>query len=804
MNTIGVLETFGQDLSYAVRMLKRDLGFSAVAIISLALGIGANTAIFTVIHAALIRPLPYADPKALVTWRLNESLPDVDDIRAQSGAFFSEGGAVNFESMDYSSGAEPRAVNAGYVDAGLFRVLGVSALIGRTLSPEEDHKDGPRVAVLSYSFWRDALGGDPHVLGKSITLSGNPYAVIGVMPPNFSTPEYKVEVFVSLWVAYPEAAMYRGVHFMRSYWRLKPGLTVERANAGMATIDARLVATYPASEKGRKTQVVPLQQWVTGDVRPALWVLFGAVCVVLLIACGNFAGLLMARTVTRQHEMVIRAALGGGRLRLIRQALTESTLLALLGGAGGMLLAKWGTHLLIAAKPAALAHLEGISMDPAVLVFGLALSTLTGLVFGMAPAWSTSAASGAAATRTRTMTAGPAGQRFRKALVLAEIALAMVLLAGSGLLIKSFTRLHSVDPGFNPEHVLSIPIHLPANRYAEIPKQTVFRRELLNRLNSLPGVQAAMAGDIPLNGSELTHSLAFNGRPPLAPGDEPSVDTICVMGDYFRVMQIPLLAGRTLTDMDREGQPLAAVINQALARQFFAGQNSIGQQIRWARDEGPARWMTVVGVVGDVRQSALWQPAFPAVFTPFAQSNENWRRWMSVVLRVQGPSSSVIRAAKREIWSLDNQIPLDRIGSMGELLELSLAERRFNMFLLGLFAGLATILAAVGIYGLMSHTTTQRTHEIGIRIAVGASRGDVLKMVIGQGARLAAVGSTLGLLGALSLTRLLRSLLFAVESTDPETLAVVALLMVTVVLSASFVPAYRAIRIDPLAALRDE
>jgi len=806
MNSFGFLETVIKDLGYAARMLKRSPGFSAVVILSLALGIGANTAIFTVIHAALIRPLPYADPSALVTWRGNESLPDVDDIRAQGGSFFSEGGGVNYESMDYLSGAEPIGLHAGYVDAGLFRVLGVPAFMGRTLSAEDDRKDGPRVAVLAYSFWRDVLGGDPQVLGKGITLSGNPYTVIGVMPPSFAAPAYKLDVFVSLWVAYPDAAGYRGVHFMRSYWRLKPGVTLARANAGMATIDARLAADYPASEKDRKTQVVPLQQWITGDVRPALWILFGAVCVVLLIACANFAGLLMARTATRQREMVIRAALGGGRLRLIRQALTESTLLALLGGAGGMLLAKWGTHLLIAAKPAALAYLEGIPMEPAVLLFGIAISTLTGLVFGMAPAWSASAASGIDTMKqnTRTMTAGPGEHRFRKALVLAEIALAMVLLAGAGLLIKSFGRLHSVDPGFNPEHVLSVPIQLPANRYAEIPKQTVFRRELLNRLNGLPGVEAAMAGDIPLNGSELTHSLAFDGRPPEAVGDEPSVDTFCVMGDYFLVMQIPLLAGRTLTDMDRENQPLVAVINQAFARQFFAGQNPIGRRIRWARDEGAPRWMTVVGVVGDVKQYALWQPAFPAVFTPFPQSNEVWRRWMSVVLRVHGPSSSVVPAIKHEIWSLDHELPLDRIGSMGELLNLSLAERRFNMFLLSLFAGLATLLAAVGIYGVMSHTTSQRTNEIGLRMAVGASRGDVLKLVIGQGARLAAVGSASGLLGALALTHWMRSLLFGVGATDPETLAAVTLLMVTVVLVACFVPAYRAIRVDPLTALRDE
>jgi putative ABC transport system permease protein len=593
---------------------------------------------------------------------------------------------------------------------------------------------------------------------------------------------------------------------MNSYWRLRPGITPGQAAAGMATIDARLAADYPAEEKGRHTVPVPLQQSVTGEVRPALWVLFGAVSVVLLIACANFAGLLMARTVTRRREMVIRAALGGGRRRLIRQTLTESTLQAVLGGVAGLLLAKWGTRLLVAAKPATLAHLNGISMDPTVLLFGLVLSSFTGLIFGLAPAWSASRSDVADALKQegRTATAGLAGHGFRKMLVVAEMALALVLLTGAGLLIKSFARLRSVDPGFNPEHVTSISIHLPATRYAEIPKQTSFRRELLAPLNSIPGIEAAMVGDVPMNGSEVMHSLVFEGRPPVSPGDEPEADTFCVMGDYFRVMQIPLRAGRALTDLDREDRPLVAVINEALARQFFPRQNPIGQRIRFGREPGPPRWMTIVGVVADVKQYSLDQAAQPAVFTPFAQSNEEWRRWMSVVVRTSGSSGSAIAAAKHEIWSLDSQIPLNRIESMDELLALSLAERRFNMSLLGLFAGLAMILAAVGLYGVMSYSVTQRTHEIGIRVAVGARRGSLLRLVIGQGIRLAGAGLTAGVVGALALTRLMASLLFGVAPTDLATFATMAVLMMAVVLLACFVPARRAMRVDPMVALRYE
>lgn len=795
-----------QDLRFAFRQMHKNSGFTLVCVITLALGIGANTAIFTVINALLLRPLPYSNPGQLVTWRGNESLPDVEDIRVQGDSLFSSGGAVNLESMDYTGGVEPLGVHAGYVDAGLFQVLGVPAMLGRTLSPAEDRKGGPRLVVLAYRFWQDRLGTDPNIIGKTITLSGTGYTVIGVMPKSFAVPEFNLDVFVSLWVAYPEAAAYRGVHFMRSYWRLKPGVTLDQARAGMAAIDTRLEENYPGEDRGRHTLPVPLQESVTGNVRPALRVLFGAVCVVLLIACANFAGLLMARSVSRRREMVVRAALGGSRHRLICQALTESISLALLGGAAGIVLARLATDLLVAAKPVALAHLSGISMDSRVLLFAVIVSTLTGLIFGLAPAWSASGADVAEALKQegRTATAGLKGLGFRKILVAGQLALAVMLLAGAGLLIKSFARLHAVDPGFNPDHLTSIPIQLPATRYDEISKQTRFRRELLARLNSLPGVQAAMVGDVPLNGSELTHNLVIEGRQPDPAGTEPEVDTMCVMGDYFRVMQIPLRAGRTLTEMDREDHPLVAIVNEDLVRELFAGQSPIGRRIRWARDTDSSRWMTIVGVVGDVKQSSLAVPAYPAVFTPFSQSNEAWRRWMSVVVRSPENSASLLAAIKRQIWSLDNRIPVDHVVSMDAVLGLSLSERRFNMALLTFFAGLAVILASVGIYSLMSYNVSQRTHEIGIRMAVGARRSDVLKLVMGQGALLAAVGTAAGILGLLGFTRVMTSLLFDVTPTDPGAIVTATLVMMVVVLLACYIPARRAIRIDPTQSLRYE
>ncbi|MGC1295782.1 MAG: ABC transporter permease [Alloacidobacterium sp.] len=795
-----------QDLRFAVRQICKNPGFVTVTTLTLALGIGATTAIFTVINAALLRPLPYANPAELVTWHHNESLPDVDDIRAEASSLFSAGGAVNPEPMDYTSGIEPLGVHAGFVDAGLFQVLGVPAMLGRTLSSAEDRKGGPRLVVLANRFWQEHLGSDPNIVGKTITLSGNSYTVIGVMPKSFAVPEFNLDVFVSLWVAYPEAAAYRGVHFMRSYWRLKPGVTLDQARAGMVVIDTRLEENYSGEEKGRRTLPVPLQELVTGNVRPALRVLFGAVFVVLLIACANFAGLLMARSVTRRREMVVRAALGADRRRLIRQALTESFVLAILGGVTGLVFAKLATNLLVAVKPAALAHLSGISMDSRVLSFGLVVSTVTGLIFGLVPAWNASVADVAEALKQagRTATVSMTALGFRKILVVGQLSLAMILLVGAGLLVKSFARLYCVDPGFNPEHVTSIPIQMPAKRYDEVAKQTQFRRELLARLNSLPGVEAAMVGDVPFNGNQVTHGIVVEGQQPKPVGDEPEVDTFCVMGDYFRVMQIPLRAGRALTDTDREDHTLVAVVNQALVRELFAGQNPIGQRIRWAHDTDLSRWMTIVGVVGDVKQSSLAEPAYPAVFTPFSQSDEAWRRWMSVVVRAPDSSAILLPTIKPQIWSLDNRIPLDRIESMDEMLNLSLRERRFNMALLVLFATIATVLAAVGIYSVMAYTVSQRTHEIGIRVAVGARRSHLLKLVLGQGACLAVIGLAAGIGGAFALTRLMASLLFEVTPTDPVTIATVTLLMMVLALLACYIPARHATRVDPMVALRYE
>ena len=799
------LEDFVQDVRYGLRILRESPGFAAVTILTLALGIGANTAIFSVIDSMLLNPLPYPEPQQLVATKQNDSLPNVIDIQRQTRAF-SQGGGVNIEAMDYTGGPEPLQVRAAYVNAGLLETLGVPPMLGRIIAPDEDVKGGPRNVVVSYHFWLDFLGGDPHALGKTVPLNGSNYTLIGVMPAGFALPSEHADVFASLWVAYPEAAPYRGVHFMHTYWRLKPGVTLSQAQADMSVIDLRLAEQYPDNERDRQTLLVPLHQWLTGDVRPALLVLFGAVGLVLLIACANFAGLLMARAVARRQEFVIRAALGAGKSRLIRQVLVESAILAIIGGATGLLLAKWGTSFLVSLKPVELERFNGIQMDANVFLFVFGVSALTGALFGLMPALSCARADVAESLKEggRGSTANPFSQVLRQLLVTVEFAFALILVVGAGLLVKGFSRLRSVNPGFNPTNVMTMHLQLPATRYAEIPPQTEFRRQVLERLNSLRGVQAAMVTDIPLGGNYVAHSFVIDGHPPVSIGAEPRLQTLSVMGDYFHVMQIPIRAGRDFTAMDREGQLLVAIVNEQLVHKFFPNENPIGARIAWARTKGPPQWMTIIGVAQDVKHSGLNQPVDPALYAPFSQSDEAWRRWMTVAIRTRGPSPGLVEEVKKQVWSVNSQIPVSEVHSMEELMSVSLAQQRFNMLLLGLFAGLALILATVGIYGMMAYRVGQRVHEIGIHIALGAQRQDVLRLVVGDGAKLAFFGIAIGIAGAIALTRVMTSLLFEVKPTDPPTFSLAALLLGIVALAACYIPARRAMRVDPMVALRYE
>ena len=799
-------ETMLQDLRYAIRTLGRSPGFTACAVLTLALGIGANTALFSVIDRVLLSPLPYPQPQDLVAGVRHDSATNVRDIQRQTRTL-AQGGGITIERVDYTGGAEPVQIRAGYVNAGFFPTFGITPMLGHLMTPEEDVGGGPQDAVVSYQFWQNFLSHDPQVIGRTIPLGGKSYTVIGVLPSGLVLPREKADVFLSVWVEYPQAEKNRGMHVLHTYWRLQPGVSVAQAQAEMAAIDRQLIQDHPDTEKKRQTILVPLQEFLVANIRTALLVLFGAVGLVLLIACANFAMLLTTRGLARRRELTVRAALGAASGRLLRQTLTESTLLSLAGGAVGLVLARWGTTFLVALKPAALDRFQGVHMDPRLFLFVLGVSLVTGIVFGMA---STSAAapSGIAESlkeSARSTTAGASSHSFQKSLISAEFALALVLLVGAGLLMKGFSRLRAVDPGFTPDNLTTMRVELPRARYATIPAQTAFRRELQARLDALPGVEAAMITDLPLGGNYVSHGVVVDGQASVPVGSEPSAQDLSIMGDYFHVMQIPLRAGRSFTPADREGQPLVAIVNEEFVREFLPHQAPVGARIDWSPQDGPHKWMTIVGVAADVRQAGLNQAVDPALYTPYAQTDERWKSWMTLVLRTRTPpTAALVDNVKKQVWSMDGQVPVGEVRSMIDMMALSLAQQKFNMLLLGLFAGLALALASVGVYGLVSYRVGQRVHEIGVRMALGAQPRHVLALTVADGAKLALIGIAMGIAGALALTRVMTSLLFEVKPTDPATFVLVTLVLALVALAASFLPARRAMRVDPVVALRNE
>lgn len=797
------MDSLFKDIRFGLRSLMKRPAFTLVAVITIGLGIGANSAIFSVINAVLLRPLPYEDPSRLISFRSNESAPDLADIESQTKTFSRLGGMV-LHPLAYTAGSEPIQLQIGQVTGGFFETLGVNPERGRFITSEDDKNGAPFVVVLGHDLWVKQFGNDEQVLGRAIPLSGNMYTVIGVMPASFVTPRVNTEAWTPVHVSNPVASNARGVHFLRTYGRLAPGVTVEQARAEMQIIDQNLAAQYPEENKNRNTVLFGLHERIVGDTRQSLFILFAAVGFVLLIACANFANLLLARSAERQREFVIRGALGAGRWRLIRQLLTESVLLSLAGGVVAVAPAIWGTRILVMFKPENLPRLSEIGVDGRVLGFTLGISILTGLIFGLVPAWTASRAGGEALKEGgRSATAGSARQRLRSTFVVVELAVALVLLVGAGLLIKTFWKLRSVEPGFNPDHLLTMRVELPETRYPDVASQTRFRKQVLAGMNSLPGVQAAMISELPLSGDTLDHNFLIEHRPPLAPGDEPSLETRSVLGDYFNVMQIPLRRGRDFgpSDFD-EKAPRVGIANETLVRQYFQNEDPLGKRIRWARNP-QIQWITVVGVVGDVKHFGLDLPEEPTLYTPYTQINP-WKRWMSFVARTQGDPAGPAQELKQEIWKADSQVPVTKVESMGQVAASSFAARGFNMSLLSLFAGLALVLAAIGIYGVMSNAVTQRTQEIGIRLALGARTVDVLKLIIRNGMTLVGIGIVVGLAGAFSLTRLMTTLLFGVTPTDALTIGVVSAVLIAVAFLACFIPARRATRVDPLVALRYE
>ena len=798
------MDTLFKDIRYGIRSLLSRPAFAGLAIITLALGIGANTAIFSVINAVLLRPLSYDQPERLVTFRSNQSAPDLADVIASSRTFSKIGGEV-LAPLAYTAGTEPVQIQVGQVSGGYFETLGVNPARGRYIIADDDKNGGPFVVVLSHALWQRQFAGDQNIVGKTIPLSGNSYTVIGVMPPRFKSPRENSEAWTPVHVSNPVAANFRGVHFLRTYGRLAPGITLQQASAEMRLIDEQLAKQYPADNKNRSTALIGLQQRIVGESRNALLILFAAVSLVLLIACANFANLLLARGAERGREIVIRTALGAGRWRIVRQLLTESILIAILGGAIGVLFAWWGTNLLIALKPQNLPRLDEIGVDMRVFGFTLGVSLLTGLIFGLLPAWSASRAAVNTGLKEggRSASSSRSQQRLRNAFVVGELAVALVLLVGAGLLVKTFWKLRNVEPGFNPNHLLTMRVELPETRYKEVEPQTRFRAQALANINSLVGAQAAMVSELPLSGDSLNHDFLIEGRPPIAAGDEPSLETRSVMGDYFHVMQIPLKSGRDFQSHDFDpNAPFVGIVNDEVVRQYFPDENPVGKRVRWARNP-TVQWIEIVGVVGNVKHFGLDLPEQPALYSPYTQIN-SWKRWMTFAVRTQADPAAMTQAVKGQIWKVDAQLPITRVQTMDEVSAASFDARRFNMLLLTLFAGLALVLAAVGVYGVMSYAVTQRTHEIGIRMALGAQVGNVMRLVMRNGLVIAMVGVAIGLAGAFALTRLMRTLLFAVEPTDKATFAGVSICLLLIALAACYLPARRATKVDPLQALRYE
>jgi putative ABC transport system permease protein len=811
------LESLGQDVRYALRQLRRSPGFTAVVVLTLALGIGANTAIFSVVNAVMLRPLPFQDPGRLVrvvSVRLrdkavdNASYPDFLDWRSQNHVF-ERMAAFHTEGFTLTGRGDAAHLQGSIVSAEAFSLLGVKPLLGRTFLPAEDKPgtaNGADAVILSHRLWRERFGAEPGVVGQTIELDNQSATIVGVMREGFQFPIRTGHV--DLWATIARdsengersMAAQRGAHYLDVIARLKPKVTIAQAEAEMNTIISGLNKQYPENAP-RGARIVPELDQMVGDVRPALLVLLGAVGCVLLIACANVANLLLARATSRQREMAIRAALGAGKGRMICQVLSESLVLALAGGLLGILLALWATDFLVRLIPEDIPRLSTIHLDSHVLVFTIALSLVTGLLFGMAPAWqvSTSGLSESLKEGGRGATEGTHRHRVRSTLVVTEVALAAMLLVGAGLLIRSLVRLERVDPGFNSHQVLTFKVELADSRYSVVDAF----RQIITRLNQLPGVRSASAlYPFTLNGDEVDTTLDIEGRS-LAEASRPRTAYTWVEPGFFRTLGIPVLSGRDFTARDDLKATPVIIINQTLARRFFPNENPIGKRISTGIGNGykqpPMR--EIIGVVGDVKQEGLGADVAPAAYVSVAQSPFDV---LTFVVRTEVDPESVVAAARNEVTAVDKDLPIFEVKTLDQHVSESVAQPHFNTLLLGIFAGMALALAAVGLYGVIAYSVVQRTHEFGVRMALGAERQDVLRMVVGRGMMLTLAGVGIGLAGALALTRFLESLLFGIRPNDAPTFAGVFLVMLTVALLASYVPARRATKVDPLVALRYE
>lgn len=813
------MQTLWQDLRYGARMLAKNRGFAAMAIFTLSLGIGANSAIFSVINGVLLRPFSFSDPgRLVVVWerclkqglpRMVVSPPNFADWRAQNHVF-QDMAAYRQQDFNLVGGGDPERVRGLRVSATMFSMLGVRPVLGRDFQPDEDQPGAPAAVIISYGFWQRRFGGNPAVIGQSITLGSENAAIIGVMPPGFDFPPpiaFRGEarpVKVELWtqLRYGLEMNQRSAHNLYALARLKQGVSLEQAESDLKNISERLARDFPSSNDGWDAFLAPLHEQVVGDVKTALLVLPAAVLFVLLIACANVANLLLVRATGRQRELAIRSALGAGRSRLIGQMLVESALLSLLGGALGLALAAGALKLIAALAPQNIYRLDAVSLDGSVVVFTLLVSLATAALFGLVPAWQTSRINLAPALKDGSGGASDSASRhqLRNLLVVVEVALALVLLTGAGLLVRSFIRLQAAPTGFQAERLIAMTINLPRASYPDRPSRLAFIERLMPKLAAAPMLQSvAFSHNLPLDVGLQGTEFKVESQP-VPPDHKPHTHVSIVSPGYFQTMGIPLLRGRDFAASDNADAPGVVIINSHLAERYFSGQDAVGKRLEMGFRTGVP--LQIIGVAVDVRHDTLQADLYPGMYLPYAQYYGSLP--LILLLRSASDPGTVASAVRQQVRELDAQLPVYDVKTMNQALDTAVARPRFMTFLLAVFATVAALLAAVGIYGVMSYAVAQHTREIGIRMALGAQPPDILKLVVGQGLILVLIGVSIGVVAAFALTRLMTSLLFGVTATDPLTFVGVSVALIAVAITACYLPARRAMKVDPMVALRCE
>ena len=806
------METLWQDIRYGIRVLSKSPAFTAVAIITLALGIGANTAIFSVVNGVVLRPLSYPEPDKLMMVCLSSprfkwgGLGNADYFAVKDrGHSFEHFAAFSYSGDGFNlTGAQtPEKIQGAAVTAEFFSALGINPMIGRVFQSDEDLPEKPATVVVSYNFWKTHLNGDPNAIGQQITLNSSPHTVIGILPADFRFLDGNpAEIFPILQIARPTR---RPPFYLEAFVRLKNGVTQQQADAELGDISRQLREQYPNSGPDQNLTTYQMKGFIIGRVRQELLMLFGAVGFLLLIAVVNVANLQLSRAAAREREYAIRTALGASRSRVVRQLLTESILLGFSGGIAGLTLAFIGVRLLRAAAPGNIPRLQEIGVDYRALAFTVVASIISGILFGLVPAIQ-SRRSGLSETLKDGGKGGSEGagrRRLRGALVVAEFALSLMLLIGAGLMIKSFLRLQAVDPGFSPTNVLSMQISLPNGKYPRRPNIDAFYDQLLPRVKSLPGVQFASASmSLPPDRLVMHNPFVVEGQPVPAGQSAPSAEELLVTPDYFKTLGIPLLRGRNFDDADTEDKPDVIIVNEIMARKYFPDGDAVGKRLQTGEVSPGVPYATIIGVVGDVKYTGLDQEKAVTLYAPYKQNL--WWRSMYVIVRTSGNPTTLASAVRQEVWNLDKDLPVSNMKVMNDLMYESVSQPRFRTTLLGLFGMIGLIMAAVGIYGVVSYMVTQRTSEIGIRMALGAQRWDVLKLVLGHGLTLALIGVGVGIVACFALTSVMTSLLYDVSPTDPVTFVGISVLLTVVAVLACYIPARRATKVDPMISLRYE